>query len=653
MKSVDEYLDSYIEGSSDPGTAVMLVGHWGSGKTHYISDYFRRRLQRSSMPDDAQNLRRRMHWNPFAARQRGSSESGKDSASDHLYASFFGAESAATISDQFLSQLYPALNSTLGKVLGAAAMRIANLSATIASAGAVTDAARDEDARAVRQWLSNPKGRVLVFDDLERAGMPIEVCLSIINSYVERDGLKVIVLANEDEINVDSAYGRWKEKVIGKTIRIVSDPESVLDSVRSELDEGPVRVALSEGRDALLAVMAVSKQTNYRSVRTLIFDVQRLVKMLDRRLSESKEGVLDLLKFSLAVGGELRAGRLTPDEAELVRRSFGIRVKDSSERTERDRYILDLEQRFESVRALDSIIPISDLISFWLVGALDVDSANAGVLQSPSVVGVESQPAWQRMWDLRRLTMAQYEEARAGLLASLDRAELNVQGEILHVVGISLTLEDYGVGLFPGGNDVQLWVSQYASDPRVFDRLQRSVGWLEGADAYAGLGFHKRRDSRFLQAFDVLERLVSLAEQRRLLADVPRILAEIGGGDYANVYSFGTPGSADGKPWIHLAATSGVADLLLQDGVIRSPLSALLIKRYSDDVAAQLRIEWRSLRQLRDELRRRVSSLPEPFRSIASGNIDDATASIRTALTQSIAYVRNQESRVRSRKTVD
>lgn len=594
-----------------------------------------------------------MHWNPFAARQRGSSESGKDSASDHLYASFFGAERASAISDQFLSQLYPALNSTLGKVLGAAAMRIANLSAQIASAGAVADAARDEDAQAIRRWLSNPKGRVLVFDDLERAGMPIEVCLSIVNSYVERDGLKVIVLANEDEINVDSAYGRWKEKVIGKTIRIVSDPESVLDAVRSELDEGPVRVALGEGREALLAVMAVSKQTNYRSVRTLIFDVQRLVKMLDHRLSDSKEGVLDLLKFSLAVGGELRAGRLTPDEAELVRRSFGIRVKDSSKRTERDLHILDLEQRFESVRALDSIIPISELISFWLVGALDVDAANAGVLQSPSVVGVESQPAWKRMWDLRRLTMAQYEEARAGLLASLDRAELNVQGEILHVVGISLTLEDYGVGLFPGVSEVQLWVSQYASDPKVFDRLQRSVGWLEGADSYAGLGFHKRRDSRFLQAFDVLEGLVSLAEQRRLLADVPRILAEIGGGEYTNVYSFGAPGSAGGKPWVHLAATSGVADLLLQDGVIRSPLSALLIKRYSDDVAAQLRIEWRSLRLLREELRRRVRSLPEPFRSIASENIDDATASIRTALTQSIGYVRNQESRVRSRKRAD
>ncbi len=653
MKNVDEYLDSYVEGSSDPGTAVMLIGHWGSGKTHYISDYFRRRQQRSRMPVDAENLRQWKRWNPFAIKQKGSSEPAKGSAPEHLYASFFGAESAAAISDQFLSQLYPALNSTLGKVLGAAAIRVANLGVQIASAGAVADAASDEDSQAIRRWLSNPQGRVLVFDDLERAGMPIEVCLSIINSYVERDGLKVIVLANEEEINVDSAYGRWKEKVIGKTIRIVSDPESVLDSVLSELDEGPVRVAVNEGREALLAVMGVSKQTNYRSVRTLIFDVQRLVKMLDRRLSDSKEGVLELLKFSLAVGGELRAGRLSRDEVELVRQSFGIRVKERSKRTERDLYILDLEQRFESVRALNSVIPTSELISFWLGGALDVDVANAGVLQSPSVVGVESQPAWRRMWDLRRLTMARYEEARAGLLSSLDRRELNVQGEILHVVGISLTLEDYGVGLFPNFSEVQLWVSQYASDPKVFERLQRSVGWLEGADSYAGLGFHKRRDPRFLQAFDVLEGLVSLAEQRRLLADVPQILAEIGSGDYANVYSFSAPGSADGKPWIHLATTSAVADLLLQDGVIRSPLSALLIKRYADDAAGKFRVEWRSLRLLREELRRRVRLLPEPFLSIASDNIDEATASIRTALAQSIAYVRNQESRVRSREKVD
>jgi len=543
------------------------------------------------------------------------------------------------------------LNSTLGKVLGAAAIRVSNIGVQVATAGAVADAAREEDAKAITRWLSNPKGRVLVFDDLERAGMPIEMCLSIINSYVERDGLKVIVLANDAEINADSVYGRWKEKVIGKTVKVISDPGAVLDSLLLELDEGPVKKAVKDERAALLAVMEVSKLVNYRSVRSLVFDAQRLLKLLDRRLHDSQAGVLELLKFSIALGGELRAGRLEPEEVEVVQQCFAIRVKDKSKRTERDLYILDLEERFASVMALESVVPASGLVSFWRVGTLDVAAANAAIQQNALVVGDQAQPAWQRLWELRRLSISRYSDARVALLKSIDQRVLYVQGEILHVVGIALTLEDFGVGLFPQFKEVSLWVQQYASDPVVFDRLERSVGWLDGADSYAGLGFHKRRDPRFMKAFEVLEELVDRAEQKRLLADVPVLLAQIRNRDYSNIYSFGAPGSVDGKPWLHLVDSGELADLLLHDGVIQSPLLSLLIKRYSEDSLAQLRLEWRSLRLLRETVRQRIRHLPNPFRGIATESVSDASSSVRKELARVINFTRRHENRLLRRKS--
>ncbi len=650
MKNIDEYLNSYLEGSSDPGTAVMLIGHWGSGKTHYIQGYFRRRAELRARSDALPASIDQKWWRrPFT--KSGSHESPTAALpTEHLYASFFGAENSAAISDQFLSQLYPVLNSTLGKVLGAAAIRVSNITIQLATAGAVADAAREEDAKAVTRWLSNPKGRVLVFDDLERAGMPIEACLAIINSYVERDGLKVIVLANEAEIKSDSAYARWKEKAIGKTVQIISDPGDVLDSLFLELNEGPVKKAVRDGRDALLAVMGVSSVVNYRSVRILVFDVQRLLRMLDPRLSDSQEGVLALMKFSIAIGGELRAGRLQPEDVEVVQESFAIQVKDKSKRTPRDIYILDLQERFASVLALDSIVPAPELISFWRVGSLDVELANAAILRSASVVGVQAQPAWQRLWELRRLSIGRYNEARAALLASLAQKALVVQGEILHVVGIALTLEDFGVGIFPEFKEVNLWVKQYASDPIVFDRLERSVGWLDGSDAYAGLGFHNRRDPRFIRAFEVLEELVEQAEQKRLLASVPQFLLQIRSRDYSNVYSFGSPGSAEGRPWLHLVSSDVMADLVLHDGAIQSPFFSLLIKRYSDDSLAKYRVEWRSLRLLRETLRQRIVELPEPFCAIATEAISDASSMVRRALVQVIEFTRQHENRVSRRK---
>lgn len=652
MKNLDEYLDSYLEGSSDPGTAVMLIGHWGSGKTHYIQGYFRRRAELSAPSEALSNSTYRKWWHRPFLKSGPSVRPAAASPTQHLYASFFGAEGAAAISDQFLSQLYPALNSTLGKVLGAAAIRLSNIGVQVASAGAVTDAAREEDAKAIKRWLSNPKGRVLVFDDLERASMPIEMCLSIINSYVERDGLKVIVLANDAEIDVNSAYGRWKEKVVGKTVRVISDPGAVLDSLLSELDEGPVKKAVKDDRAALLAVMEVSSLINYRSVRSLVFDAQRLLKILDRRLYDSQEGVLELLKFSIALGGEFRAGRLEPEEVEIVQQCFVIRVKDKSKRTERDLYILDLEERFASVLALDSVVPASELVSFWRVGTLDVEVANAALLQNALVVGAQAQPAWQRLWELRRLSISRYNEARVALLASIEQKALYVQGEILHVVGIALTLEDFGVGLFPQYREIHLWVQQYASDPLVYDRLERSVGWLDGGDAYAGLGFHKRRDPRFMRAFEVLEILVERAEQKRLLADVPVLLLQIRSRDYSNIYSFGASGSADGKPWIHLVDTDEMADLLLHDGAVQSPLLSLLIKRYSEDSLAKFRVEWRSLRLLRETLRQRIRELPDPFCAIATETVSDASSSIREALVRVINFTRRHEGRVSQRRDV-
>ncbi|MCF3495375.1 hypothetical protein GUK70_03505 [Stenotrophomonas maltophilia] len=651
MKSLDEYLDSYLDGSSDPGTAVMLIGHWGSGKTHYIQGYFRRRAEQSAASEALLNSTPRKWWHLPFLKSDSRVKPAATSPTQHLYASFFGADSAAAISDQFLSQLYPVLNSTLGKVLGAAAIRVSNIGVQVATAGAVADAAREEDAKAITRWLSNPKGRVLVFDDLERAGMPIEMCLSIINSYVERDGLKVIVLANDAEINADSVYGRWKEKAIGKTVKVISDPGAVLDSLLLELDEGPVKTAVKDERAALLAVMEVSKLVNYRSVRSLVFDAQRLLKLLDRRLRDSKAGVLELLKFSIALGGELRAGRLEPEEVEIVQQCFAIRVKDKSKRTERDLYILDLEERFASVLALESVVPASGLVSFWRVGTLDVEAANAAIQQNALVVGVQAQPPWQRLWELRRLSISRYNEARVDLLKSIDQRMLYVQGEILHVVGIALTLEDFGVGLFPQFKEVNLWVQQYASDPVVFDRLERSVGWLDGADSYAGLGFHKRRDPRFMRAFELLEELVDRAEQKRLLADVPVLLAQIRNRDYSNIYSFGAPGSVDGKPWLHLVGSGELADLLLHDGVMQSPLLSLLIKRYSEDSLAKLRLEWRSLRLLRETLRQRIRHLPDPFRAIATETVSDASSSLRKGLAQAINITRRHENRVLRRKS--
>ena len=44
------------------------------------------------------------------------------------------------------------------------------------------------------------KNTMLIFDDLERCDCPINEILGYINSFIEQDGLKVILVANQKEI---------------------------------------------------------------------------------------------------------------------------------------------------------------------------------------------------------------------------------------------------------------------------------------------------------------------------------------------------------------------------------------------------------------------------------------------------------------------
>lgn len=48
--------------------------------------------------------------------------------------------------------------------------------------------------------IFNYSDTVLCFDDLERVNMSIDEVLGYINNFVEHDGIKVIIIGNEDEI---------------------------------------------------------------------------------------------------------------------------------------------------------------------------------------------------------------------------------------------------------------------------------------------------------------------------------------------------------------------------------------------------------------------------------------------------------------------
>lgn len=62
--------------------------------------------------------------------------------------------------------------------------------------------------------LLNTKDYILIFDDLERCSINIINLLGYINFFVEHQSYKVILIANEEELEKTEKYALIKEKLL-------------------------------------------------------------------------------------------------------------------------------------------------------------------------------------------------------------------------------------------------------------------------------------------------------------------------------------------------------------------------------------------------------------------------------------------------------
>ena len=103
--------------------------------------------------------------------------------------------------------------------------------------------------------------------------MPLTDVMGFINAYVEHEGLKVIVIANQDEIPdaQKAEYERRKEKLIGRTLRIASDPSSVFEEFIALMKNDAARKAAANLKEAVLRSFRVSGKENLKRGQ-LIFE---------------------------------------------------------------------------------------------------------------------------------------------------------------------------------------------------------------------------------------------------------------------------------------------------------------------------------------------------------------------------------------------
>ncbi|MBQ2968627.1 MAG: hypothetical protein IJE10_10980 [Clostridia bacterium] len=121
------------------------------------------------------------------------------------------------------------------------------------------------------------KKLVLVFDDFERCNVDSTKLLGAINEYSENAGIKTIIVADEKHI-FGSKYNDFKEKVISRTVHLVSDYKNIITEIVKNYKETTAGYVefLQKNLDVLIQIFSESKHENIRTFKTYIIAFERI-----------------------------------------------------------------------------------------------------------------------------------------------------------------------------------------------------------------------------------------------------------------------------------------------------------------------------------------------------------------------------------------
>lgn len=297
-KHIEEFLDYYLNKEQSPDYAVLITGCWGSGKTYFIRKYL-----------------------------EGKGAAGKDVVKTFdwltdcekyavVYVSLFGAKNREEMDKRVLEKLHPILSSEYLKSIPTAVSTIAKLlkeysvNPALKATGVVAEIATPFLAEVLPNIIKGKRGKikgaVVVFDDVERADMPLPELLGYLNEYVEHLHVPCILLADKDKweeaqnCQEDKStlhhLSSTKEKVIGKELQIQTTFDDVWN-YWEQLENHPVGDRawniIENYYDLIKDVLHASRVNNYRALRNTLSDFQRFIGDKEKNVKMGKMFVDD------------------------------------------------------------------------------------------------------------------------------------------------------------------------------------------------------------------------------------------------------------------------------------------------------------------------------------------------------------------------
>ncbi len=302
-KELNNYIFHYLK-KNKTQTAIMLNGEWGSGKSFYLKN----------------------DLVPFFEKENATC----------VIVSLYGLDSISEISKSIYIEL-KSRSLDLGMKDDEDALIAKSVLKYVSDVGLGDLTTTSDDLYEIYRTVDF-RDKLLIFEDVERCNIGITEILGFINGLVERDGVKVLLVANEKMLlkksygkilpndnasaTIDSnfegqeefsdsikEYLRIKEKTISDTVQFPGDCREAIAEVIKDFDNKKLNTLLDED-----AVNELTKMVNgvcEKNIRTFIFAMQKTVDLIDsiKNSEVTDDFYLCLLKGILYFSNKVKKGK--------------------------------------------------------------------------------------------------------------------------------------------------------------------------------------------------------------------------------------------------------------------------------------------------------------------------------------------------------
>ncbi|WP_260935611.1 KAP family NTPase [Aliarcobacter butzleri] len=398
-KHISQFLNYYIE-LSNPQYAVLLKGKWGSGKTHFINKFLNKYIQNKTK---------------------------------FIKISLFGLKDISEINYKILFNLININEDTffnnsfslVAKSLDSFGKKL-NLSAK--------DIPIEKIINKLKYEL------ILIFDDLERTNMSLSDVLGYINNFVEHQSYKIILIANEEELEKTEKYTQIKEKLIGKTFEFISDANSAYDSFLGELEnENKIKENILEKEKVnILELFEKSQSNNLRVLRQTLLDFERFYDEVLVNHQSKEELIKDILYWFFLFSFEIRQGNSEILELDEFRVEYNfLRFGEKKEKTKYEIYL----DKYNFSNNFNEIISF-DLWKKILLNSNIQKEEIERELKKSKYYFDESTSSWQKLIYFNTIKDSEFEELLKDLYNSFSQNEYKDYNQFKYIASMLLDFQE-------------------------------------------------------------------------------------------------------------------------------------------------------------------------------------------------------------------